>query len=51
VASLLPLAEKFGIATAAEVDLATLAQRLREEAVSATSSLVCGVHVGARVRM
>jgi hypothetical protein len=50
VGSLLPLAEKFGIATAAEVNLATLSQRLRQETVSAKSSFLCGVHVGAWVR-
>jgi ubiquinone/menaquinone biosynthesis C-methylase UbiE len=49
VQSLLPLAEKFGIATAAEVNLATLSERLRQEMVSAKSSLPCGVHVGAWV--
>lgn len=51
VASLLPLAEKFGIATAAEVNVATLPQRLRQESASTKSSLFCGVHVGAWVRV
>ncbi|HXX21060.1 MAG TPA: class I SAM-dependent methyltransferase [Candidatus Acidoferrum sp.] len=50
VRSLLPLTEKFGIATAAEVDVATVAERLRRELGGIKSSLICAVHVGAWVR-
>ena len=40
IASLLPLMEAFGIATAAEVDVATLRERLQREAESAGRLLV-----------
>jgi len=49
-ASLLPLAEKFGIATAAEMDLPTLAERVRREVVGTKGSLPCYFQVGAWVR-
>lgn len=50
VSSLLPLAEKFGIATAAEIDPATVSQRLRRELAEIESSLLCAIHVGAWAR-
>ena len=39
--TLLPAMEKFGVATAAEVDLATLAERMTEE-VARTKSVIFG---------
>jgi len=38
--TLLPKIEQFGIATAAEVDVATLAQRLRDEVIASSSMIV-----------
>ena len=38
--TLLPKIEQFGIATAAEVDVATLAQRLRDEAIASSPMIV-----------
>lgn len=45
--SLLPLIERFGIATAAEVGIDTLADRLRAEAVARDATLVSPALVGA----
>jgi SAM-dependent methyltransferase len=49
--SLLPLIEKFGIATAAEVDIETLADRLRDETVAANACWLSPVLVGAWARI
>jgi SAM-dependent methyltransferase len=49
--SLLPLIEKFGIATAAEVDIDTLADRLRDETAAANACWLSPVLVGAWVRI
>jgi SAM-dependent methyltransferase len=49
--SLLPLIEKFGIATAAEVDIETLADRLRDETVAANACWLSPVLVGAWTRI
>jgi SAM-dependent methyltransferase len=49
--SLLPAIEKFGIATAAEVDIDTLAQRLRDETVAANACWLSPVLVGAWARI
>lgn len=49
--SLLPLIEKTGVATAAEVGVETLADRLRAQTVSANASLVASTLVGAWARV
>jgi SAM-dependent methyltransferase len=49
--SLLPLIEKFGIATPAEVDIGTLADRLRDETVAANACWLSPVLVGAWARI
>ena len=43
--SLLPLMEKFGIATAEEVDVATIAERVRREVVASKRPVVLPPHV------
>jgi SAM-dependent methyltransferase len=48
--SLLPAIEKFGVATAAEVDIDTLADRLRDETVRANACWLSPVLVGAWAR-
>ena len=50
-ASLLPLMDAFGIATAAEVDVGTLGERLRREAESTGRLLVLPSHVTAYARL
>ena len=50
-ASLLPLIESFGIATAAEVGVETLAQRLRQEAATSGRLIVLPPHVTAYARL
>ena len=45
--SLMPLLEKFGIATAEEVDLGTLAKRLRAEVIASKRPLILPPHVTA----
>jgi SAM-dependent methyltransferase len=47
VRSLLPAIEQLGIATAAEIDLDTLAARLRDEALAANAAMVSAIMVGA----
>ena len=49
--SLLPLIESFGIATAAEVDVATLGERLQREAESSGRLIVLPPHVTAYARL
>jgi SAM-dependent methyltransferase len=49
--SLLPAIEKFGIATAAEVDIDTLADRLRDATVAADACWLSPVMVGAWARI
>jgi len=49
--SLLPLIEKTGVATAAEVGVETLADRLRAQTVAANASLTASTLVGAWVRV
>jgi SAM-dependent methyltransferase len=49
--SLLPAIEKFGIATAAEVDIDTLADRLRDATVAADACWLSPVLVGAWARI
>jgi len=49
--SLLPLIESFGIATAAEVDVATLGERLQWEAESSGRLIVLPPHVTAYARL
>ena len=49
--SLLPLIESFGIATAAEVDAATLGERLQREAESSGRLIVLPPHVTAYARL
>ena len=51
IASLLPLMEAFGIATAAEVDVATLGERLQREAESSGRLLVLPPHVTAYAKL
>jgi hypothetical protein len=51
VASLLPAMERFGIATAAEADVATLAKRLSNEVKSTTSVIIGRAEVGAWSRL
>jgi SAM-dependent methyltransferase len=48
--SILPLLERFGIATAGEVDVETLADRLREEVVARSSVFTLQMAVGAFAR-
>jgi hypothetical protein len=47
VRSLLPLIEKFGVATAAEVNIDTLADRMRDEVVAGGGVVVTPSLVGA----
>ena len=49
--SLLPLLEGYGIATAEEVDLDTLAQRLRAEVVASKRPLILPPHITAWVQL
>ena len=49
--SLLPLIESFGIATAAEVDVSTLGERLQREAESSGRLIVLPPHVTAYARL
>lgn len=49
--TLLPLIEQTGVATAAEVDVATLSERLRAEAVANDSTLVSPAYIGAWARV
>jgi len=49
--SLVPMAERFGIATAAEVEIETLAERLRKEAVDNNASIMPPPLVGAWTRV
>jgi 2-polyprenyl-3-methyl-5-hydroxy-6-metoxy-1,4-benzoquinol methylase len=51
VRALLPAIDKFGIATAAEVDIDTLAHRLRDETVAANACWLSPVLVGAWARI
>jgi hypothetical protein len=51
VRALLPAIEKFGIATAAEVDIDTLAHRLRDQTVAADACWLSPVLVGAWARI
>jgi hypothetical protein len=48
--SILPLMERFGIATVGEVDIDTLADRLRQEAVAGNSVITLQMVVGAFAR-
>jgi SAM-dependent methyltransferase len=48
--SLLPMAERFGVATADEIDVDTFAQRLREEAVARNACIMLPPLVGAWTR-
>jgi hypothetical protein len=48
--SLLPLAERLGLASAAEVDITTLAERLRDEAVSHGGVVTWPPYIGAWTR-
>ena len=49
--SLLPLIEKYGIATADEVDIETLGKRLREEVMAAKRPFFLPLHVTAHARL
>jgi len=49
--SLLPLLEEFGIATAEEVDVNTLAERVRKEIVASKHPVVLAPHVTARAKV
>ena len=49
--SLLPLLEEFGIATAEEVDVNTLAERVRKEVVASKHPVVLAPHVTARAKV
>jgi hypothetical protein len=51
VRSLLPIAERLGVATAAEVDIDSLADRLRREAVDRNACLMPPPLVGAWTRV
>ncbi len=51
VRSLLPLAERLGVATAAEVDVGTLAERLRREAIESDACVAPPPLVGAWARV
>jgi 2-polyprenyl-3-methyl-5-hydroxy-6-metoxy-1,4-benzoquinol methylase len=48
--SLVPAAERFGVATAAEIGIDTLASRLRDEAVANQSCILAPVLIGAWTR-
>jgi SAM-dependent methyltransferase len=50
IRSMLPLMEQFGVATADEVDIDTLAERLRDETVSGGGVLALSMMVGAAAR-
>jgi SAM-dependent methyltransferase len=50
IRSLLPLMERFGVATAAEVDVDTLAARLRQEIVAHNATVVAPPMIGAWTR-
>lgn len=50
VRSLLPAIERFGIATAAEIDIDTLAQRIRDEVLAKNSVIVAPLLIGAWAR-
>jgi hypothetical protein len=49
--TLLPLMERTGVASAAEVDIATLPDRMRDEVVSLSATVVSPHLIGAWVRM
>lgn len=49
--TLLPLMERYGIATAAEVDIDTLAARLRDEALARRATVLSPAYVGAWTRI
>lgn len=49
--SLLPLIEKYGIATAEQVGIGTLGERIREEVLSSKRPFFLPLHVTAHVRM
>jgi hypothetical protein len=49
--TLLPAMEKFGVATAAEVDVATLAERMTQEVVQINSVIVGRSEIGAWSRV
>jgi hypothetical protein len=49
--TLMPVAERFGLATAAEIDIDTLADRLRAEAVAAGATVVSPCIVGGWTRV
>ena len=51
IRSLLPLMEKFGIATAKEIDIDSLADRLAEEFTMSRGSLVIPEFIGAWARL
>ncbi len=51
VRSLLPGAERLGVARAAEVDIDTLAERLRREAVASNACIVPPPLIGAWTRL
>jgi ubiquinone/menaquinone biosynthesis C-methylase UbiE len=48
--SLLPIAERLGVVTAAEVEIETMAERLRNEAVQQNSSIMTPPFIGAWAR-
>lgn len=48
--SVLPLLEHYGIATAAEVDVATIPQRIRDEIVASKRPVLIPPHIGAWAR-
>ena len=49
--TLLPLMERVGVATAAEVGIDTLAERLRQEVVANNATLVAPPYIGAWARL
>ena len=49
--TLLPAMEKFGVATADEVDVATLAERMTQEVVQANSVIIGRSEIGAWSRV
>lgn len=51
VQSLLPLLEKFGLATPEEVDVATIAERIRQEVVATKRPIVLPMHITAWSRL
>ncbi len=51
VQSMLPLIEEYGIATSKEVDVKTLAERLRKEVKESKRPLVLGIHLTAWARL